>query len=117
LFFVLWQGSLTELDILDESYPNETFVGFAHSSKGTKESSGFLETCGKTFSEPRNVDKDLDALFDLVCEQCSTDTIKIFKTGTTDGKKIVLRQGSNSSSTSSEHKPMLWKPKVANGKN
>jgi phenylacetate-coenzyme A ligase PaaK-like adenylate-forming protein len=81
--------------MLDVSYPENTFVGFAHSSKGTRASTGFLETCGKTFSDPNNAGKDLAELFQVVGKTCSTDTIKIYQAGTTDGKKIVLTQGSN----------------------
>jgi hypothetical protein len=90
--------------MLDVSYPEKTFVGFACLSKGTRESTGFLQTCGKTFSDPENAGKGLNELFQIVDKTCSKGSIKIYKAGTTDGKKIVLTQGSNPASTSAESK-------------
>jgi hypothetical protein len=90
---LLFSDPLLKLRKFDFSNcPQNTFVGFAHSIEGTRESTGFLETLAETISDPKNSGKDLAELFDRVCKQCSTDTIKIVKAGTTDGTDIICFQ-------------------------
>ena len=61
------------------SLPPNTFVAFAHSMKGRKDSSGFLETVVDVMANNRS-EKTLEELCSMVKEKCEKNPdIKIYK--------------------------------------